>query len=315
MREMMYVYLMNLGDNMWGDLGSKITYARYYDTLSVDEAVWKKTIDFLPSQGFNTVLVDVGDAVQYDSHPEISVKGAWSKEKLKQELDRMRAMGLTPIPKLNFSAGHDAWLGVYSRMLSTPQYYQVCKDLIEEVVELFDHPKYFHLGMDEENAEMQGGLAFLCVRQYDLWWHDLYYLLDICEKCGVRPWTWADYAWRYPEVFVEKMPKSVLLSNAWYNRIRKKPDGTYKEVQLNTYRLLENAGYDQIPCSSTFEGVAVCAFETMRLGKETIAEERLYGYMTAPWYNPRCGMEYQLMNDARQFRLGLEKVYPEALRR
>lgn len=309
MKDMLYVYLMHLSDNMWGDPGAQITYSRYYDTLSVDETVWKQTIDYLPGQGFNAVLVDLGDAVQYESHPEIAIKGAWSKEKLKAELDRMRAMGLTPIPKLNFSAGHDAWLGVYSRMLSTPAYYQVCKDLIEEVVELFDHPKYFHLGMDEEIAAFQAGLAYCCMRQHDLWWHDLYYLLDICEKAGTRPWVWADYFWRHPETFLEKMPKTVLLSNYWYNRIRKNPDGTYKDHHYDAYRLLEQAGYDQIPCCSTIEGISVSAFETMRLGKEVISEEHLYGYMTAPWCNPRYGSEMQLLNDARQFRVGFEKVY------
>ena len=309
--EFMWAYLMHLGENMWGDPGGIMTYAKYEEEVTVNDAVWRQTIDFLPSQSINTVLIDLGDGVQYETHPEIAIKGAWSKEKLKKELDHMRAIGLTPIPKLNFSAGHDAWLGVYSRMLSTPQYYQVCKELIEEVAELFDHPRYFHLGMDEEIAEFQAGLAFCCIRQHDLWWHDLYYLLDVCEKVGARPWIWADYVWRHPEKFLEKMPKSVLLSNFWYNRIRKNPDGTYKETQYDAYRVLEEAGFDQVPCCSTTEGVRVSALETMKLGKEVIAQQRLYGYMTAPWTRPRYGMEYQLMNDARQFRIALEQVYPE----
>ena len=311
MKQKMWAYLMHLSDNMWGDPGSTIKIAPYYPELSVDENVWKETIDFLPTQGFNTVLIDVGDAIQYEKHPEISVKGAWSKDKLKAELDRMRAMGLTPLPKLNFSAGHDAWLGEYSRMLSTSIYYQVCKDVITEVAEVFGNPEYIHLGMDEEDPKNQGGLAFACVRQKDLWWHDLYYLFDVCEKVGSRPWVWSDYCWHHPEVFFEKMPKSALQSNFWYNRMKKLPDGTYRELQARVYCMLEEKGYDQVPCVSFFEGYSYNAQETMEIGKEEIAPERLVGYMTAPWHNPRTIAKYTLLDDAYRFAEAKKIVYPE----
>ena len=65
----------------------------------------------------------------------------------------LRALGIEPLPKLNFSTCHDAWLGPYSRMVSTPAYYDVCRDLIDEVAELFGGPRFFHLGMDEETAQ------------------------------------------------------------------------------------------------------------------------------------------------------------------
>ena len=67
----------------------------------------------------------------------VAIPGAWSKDKLKAELDRLRGIGLTPLPKLNFSACHDIWMKDYSRMLSTKPYYEFCKDIITEVAELF----------------------------------------------------------------------------------------------------------------------------------------------------------------------------------
>ena len=97
----------------------------------------------MSQQGMNMVLVDLGDGVKYESHPEIAVNNAWSTARLKQELAKLREMGLEPIPKLNFAAGHDVWLGKYSRMVSTDIYYGVCKDLIEEVSALFDKPRFF----------------------------------------------------------------------------------------------------------------------------------------------------------------------------
>ena len=83
MQEKKWIYLIHLSTNMWGDPGSSYVYKPYYAEFHTDEEIWRKTIDFLPAQGFNTLMIDVGDAIAYESHPEIAVKGAWSKEKMK----------------------------------------------------------------------------------------------------------------------------------------------------------------------------------------------------------------------------------------
>ncbi len=36
----------------------------------------------------NMVIIDLGDGVKYDSHPEIAVTGAWSPQKLMRELKK-----------------------------------------------------------------------------------------------------------------------------------------------------------------------------------------------------------------------------------
>lgn len=311
---MIWAYLIHLSDNMWGDTPVSAAEQPFHSQLHVDDAVWRQVIDFLPAQGFNTVLVDLGNAVVYDSHPEISAEGAWSKDKLKRELDHMRAIGLTPIPKLNFSAGHDAWLGVYSRMVATPQYYQVCEDLIKEVAELFGYPALFHLGMDEENAEMQRNYAFCCIRQHDLWWHDLYFLFDCCQKVNARPWVWADACWSYfghQEEYLKKMPKSVLQSNWWYKKLVREKDGSISDFRYQGYLALEQAGFDQVPTVSVVWGCHENAQQTMELAKTTFAQERTKGFMTAPWRMTYTENLYALLNDAYQFGLGKKVVYPE----
>ena len=57
-------------------------------------------------------------------------------------------------------------------MVSTKKYYQVCEDLIKDVAEIFDHPRFFHLGYDEETASHQAKHLFAVCRQGELWWHD-----------------------------------------------------------------------------------------------------------------------------------------------
>lgn len=310
MKNKMWAYMLKLGANMWGDEGSTHKYSIFRETLITDDKIWRETVDFLPSQGINTVLIDVGDGMQYESHPEISTIGAWSKDKLRKELDHIRSLGMTPIPKLNFSAAHDAWLKQYSRMLSTPIYYQVCEDIIKEVAEVFDYPEYFHLGMDEEDAYYQRKLSYVCIRQHDLWWHDAYFFFDVCEKVGARPWVWAGCCWYDPETYFKKMPKSVLQSNWKYTKIEREPDGTYDNIQVQTYLNLEEKGYDQVPTSSTCR-VWYNSLETMQISKEHISSEHLVGHLTAPWVFTTPQMKYALLHDALQFGSAKREVYPE----
>src|SRR5690606_38320602 len=142
----------------------------YMSEVVFDESVWRWVTEDLASAGVNMVVLDLGDSILYDSHPEIALPGAWSPKKLADEARRLGDLGIELIPKLNFSARHDAWLGTYGRMLGTDLYRQVCSDLITEICEILDKPRFFHLCMDEEGYERQQKLNICIIRQGDLWW-------------------------------------------------------------------------------------------------------------------------------------------------
>ena len=306
-----WAYLIQLSSNMWGQPNCMEKRSVYYDELPTDDETWKQVIDFLPGQGFNTVVIDVGDGIEYESHPEISIKGAWSKQKLKDELDRMRSMGLNPIPKLNFSTGHDTWLKKYALMVCTPEYYQVCRDVILEVAELFGQPDLFHLGMDEETAAHQSKFNIVRFRQGEQWWHDLFYFFDSCDMAGVRPWIWSDPVWRKEAEFVQKMPRSVMQSNWFYGYVDKNPDDTYTTRYCEAFRVLEKAGFDQIPAGSCWETNCFNARELMQLGKEEISPEHLKGQMACPWFLTQKIDLYNHLNEAWRFGAALREHYPE----
>ncbi|MBQ9430453.1 MAG: Tat pathway signal protein [Kiritimatiellae bacterium] len=235
--------LLHLGSNMW---------SKYSTKLRTDEAIWRKATDYLRAKGMNMVLIDVGEGVVYPSHPEIAAEDAWSPEKLKAELARLRGMGLEPIPKLNFSATHDAWLKDYQRMVSTKKYYQVCQDVIADLAEIFGHPRFFHLGYDEETANHQSGQEYVVVRRGELWWHDFLWFIKTTENAGMRPWIWSDYGWHHPE-FISRCPKSVLQSNWYYDEDGEGFDlSTVKKPYLKLYLELDKAGFDQIPGGSNW---------------------------------------------------------------
>ena len=279
-KDMIWAYLAHLGYNMWGDPGSvrkDTEYTIAQDTMRFDKSLWDDLMVKLVDVGANMVVIDLGEGVKYDSHPELAVKGSWTTDELRAELAKMREMGLEPIPKLNFSACHDEWLGPYSRMLSTKPYYDACSDLIKEVCELFDSPRLFHLGMDEETWDHQHTLSYAVIRQYDLWWHDFLFLVEQVEKNGSQAWIWSDYIWHHQEEFLQRMPKSVMQSNWYYDRVFSR-DVNYVEA----YHVLEENGYDQIPTGSNWADPDNMR-KTAEYCKDIIAPERLKGFMQTPW--------------------------------
>jgi len=274
---MIWGNLLHLSMNMWEDWDAPGKEIRsYYPYLRFDEKLWNDLLKRMESKKLNMVVLDLGDGVKYDSHPEIAVKNAWSVEKLKSEIRKMRDMGIEPIPKLNFASSHDAWLGDYSRCLSTEKYYQVCADLIAEVSEIFNKPRYFHLGMDEETSGHQKYYKYVVVRQFDLWWHDFLFLSGEVQKAGARPWIWSDYLWRHPDVFFEKMPKEVLQSN-WYYGTKFGDDKMVK-----AYNMLEEHGYDQIPTASNHSHKENFSL-TVDYCKKYIQPRHLFGFLQTPW--------------------------------
>ena len=279
---MIWANLIHLSYNMWLDREpiedenpTEHIVAKPY--LRFDDSLWRDMLAKMSEVGMNMVILDLGDAVQYRSHPEIAVENAWSPGRLREELTRARGPRPRTHPKTQLLACHDVWLGPYSRCLSTDAYYKVVKDLIAETIDLFDGPRFFHLGMDEETANHQRFHEYVVIRQYDLWWRDFLLMVDAVEAGNSRAWIWSDYVWNHPELFYEKMPKSVLQSNWYY--------GEFEESDMNyiqAYQGLEDHGYDQVPTGSNWSHDT--NFErTVDHCRGIIAPERLAGFMQAPW--------------------------------
>jgi len=267
-----WALLLHLSVNMWKD---------YYPDLQLSESLWNDALKEMVNAGMNMLVIDLGDGIKYESHPEIAVNNAWSTTRLQDELGKIRKMGLEPIPKMNFSTCHDAWLGDYGRMVSTKQYYDVCSDLISEVIDLFDTPRFFHLGMDEENERNQRTHDLVTIRQNNLYWGDLYFLIGEIFKGGSRPWVWQDYIRYYPEKVAKMMPKSVLQSN-WYNLTDFDDPKNNKSVKA--YIDLEALGFDQVPGGSNYyENTDKCFINNVKFCTENVADSRLPGFIQSPW--------------------------------
>lgn len=316
MDKMIWGTLLHLGSNMWDDyLAGPDDWAKsaeeekrmpnpfgaqgrkrsnYRSYLRCRDDLWRKAVDHMAACGMNTVFIDLGEGMEYPSHPELAVAGTWSVEKMRKELARIRALGMEPVPKLNFSTCHDSWLKEYHRMVSTREYYQVVADVIRDTCEIFGNPRLFHIGYDEEMHIAQLNNFHSICRQGDLWWHDLFYTVGQVEKHGARAVMWSDAIWIGRDNYLKRMSKGVLQSN-WYYRT----DFSEKKLKWNydfekkggwgetvngaaAFMALEKAGFDQLPCTSNWAEDG-SADAVVGYCKEHIDPSRLKGFYTAPW--------------------------------
>ena len=240
--------LIHIGTNLWYEVGNnrgggeKVWQSAGSDKMRFEKDLFWELVDHAKECGINTVVLDLADGMIYESHPELAIEGSIERKELLEMIKRLRGLGLEIIPKLNFSTCHDAWLKDYSRMVSTKPYYDVCRDVINEVCDVFE-PELIHLGMDEENYENQKFYDCAVVRQNDLWWHDLRFLVDVVEGRGARAMMWSDYARHRPDEFIEKCPKSVVQC-PWYYFNKFEGELTDSErIRVEPFLRLADAGY------------------------------------------------------------------------
>lgn len=315
---MMWTFMIKLGSNMWAKKGSKRPYFteaefRYHEEVFCDRRIWKKVIDVLPSYGFNTVLIDVGEAIKLDSHPELAIPGCWEKEEFRAELNRIRKLGLTPIPKLNFSAAHNAWMQDYSYMVGSELYYKVCEEILLEVMELFDYPKFFHLGLDEEFLAAQKHNPVRTIRAPYKFVEDSNRLFQLCLEHGVRPAIWLGGqslpAWGGEEHLLDNIPKEVLIACCFYGFFY----GTEPEENGAPYfKRLEEKGYELWPCGSQWMAVQNMR-QMMRWCKDNLRPETIKGYLMAPWLHTIPEFYHGLLFGAQLFGYAKELSYPDEL--
>lgn len=327
----MWATLAHLTMNMWGSKDNEMYW---------DDNTWDALIEECVAYRVDTIVLDIGDGLQYQSHPEISVSGAWSHEKMRREIEKCKAKGITILPKLNFSAVHDQWLGEYHHMLSTNTYYKVCKDLIREVSVLFAYPKYFHIGMDEEDYSHAITEELVLYRQNDLLFRDYRFLCDCVKENGAIPWVWHDSLFFNPKKFREYFtPDEIIISPWHYYAFRQEhltpitkydfiyeyyTKGEFAKMNLQyveedpffvtfCQQAIPNAeyGYRYVPCASNIFKCEWNHQDLVEYFEKNAPEGCILGFMTAPWCVPKeqkldaYRASFQSLDEARR------RFYPE----
>ncbi len=317
----MWTLMVHLSFNMWSE---------FFPALHFDEAMWDWIVEEAPKQGFNHILLDVGDGIQYHSHPEVSTQNAWSHARVHKELERCRKVGLTVIPKVNFSSFHCNWLGQYARMISSDVYYQTAADLIREVYEVFEHPQYIHIGMDEEDINMAKNREYAICRHGELYWHDLRYLVDCVADTGAKPVIWYDAAFVQPEEYKKRFDINEVLLCPWYYWALKPENFTRLEdfPWKGQFDHLRIDYIEDLPRLKNFreQGVAFC-----QAGQEYLPtswperpnntwnlmeflmdapDSNILGHVVAPWLPTKLENKPAFIHAFEDFRKAKEQFYP-----
>ena len=317
--------LLHLGYNMWGGYlapGEQREKGIHYTRTQcpTDPAVWNDITALMQKRRYNMAVIDLGGGVEFPSHPEISIKGCRSAQWMRDEVRRLADMGIEAIPKLNFSATHDAWLGIYERMVSTPKYYQVAKDVIADAVEMFGNPRFVHIGMEEESADFQRDFPVTVVRRGEVLWRDTRFLIDCVERHNARAIIFGQYHFCSHEAeFYKRMPKTVVQNAGLYGHdlTLEHAKKRYEEAKADykgrpglwkmrctcldgLFRRMGDHGYDILSCASNWVLINKQKYPVIKYGKDypqdresiawlhnllakEVAPERLIGGMTAPW--------------------------------
>jgi len=331
---------MNKNEKMWA-IYVGLGYSRDdedRERSEFDEDVWNYIIDESAKCGLNTIILEIDNAIVFHSHPEIAAKGAWTQSKLKKELAKCKAKNLKVIPMLNFASPHDDWMLEHHRKLSTPEYYQVCNDIIKEVYEMFNHPEYINIAMDEEDAKHVKKHELAVYRQGELYWHDLRFLIDCVKATGAKPWMWADPLFDHPEEYAARFePDEALLSPWYYNAFKEEHyipidsrenliiyynEEEYRNMDIkyveddpflvnfrNVALPLMEKGYKYVPCASICNRCDHNHMELLEYFKENAPDEQIVGYMSAPWKPITKELKWRYEETFEKFKEAIDTIY------
>lgn len=319
--------VLYLGSNFWAQKDCTFPVDPeefiYRDKLYCDKNIWDAVVKKLPEFKIDTLVIAVGEGVVYPSHPEIAIEGSWSAQELKNEIAKIRKMGIRVVPYNNFAPLHNAWMGEYAYMAGTPAYYEFCKDIVRDVIDIFDTPEMFHLGLGDEGYNAKYDAAdshnFTVIFYRHILRDYANMLFDVCREKGVRPWMWADIktvvAFGGDEAFKAAVGRDVLLSSTYYANpiIIYVKDG--KLVPSSSippeaahYEKLSSWGYTQIP--------AVTRRIHPRAPKRVMEYvslkcDNIDGFLMQPFTYTVERKYYALMNSVQNLSDSYDKVFGE----
>ena len=269
--------------------------------LMMRHDLFKPYLEKIAAMGYNAVLWEVEDKIQWETCPECVHPEAFTKEEFAEILSYSRSLGLEPIPLLQ-TLGHGEYVMCHEEYahlrevaeysdcycVSKPGVSNLLKSWISEYLDLFGDISEFHLGGDEAYSFGQCPVCAEEIRKHDTLSLAMAHYALITEeliRAGVRPNIWFDMLIHHPE---EVKSHLVLLKRfrIWdwhYNR-------TFENPCTETLDMLQNKfALDVIPCSAARAWgdrvgcPAAHRAENAAVTAKLAAERGLSGYCTTSW--------------------------------
>jgi len=154
----------------------------------------------LAAYKLNTLVLEIDASVMYERHPELSRKGALSKDELGEIVEFAKAHFIGVVPNVQSLGHQDEFLlraypelaeqGSNTYCPSNPKVFDIFYDVYEEMSELFI-PKYFHIGHDEIDAI---GKCNKCkqVPNYRIFADNINRICEFLLAKNIRSMVWSD---------------------------------------------------------------------------------------------------------------------------
>jgi hypothetical protein len=157
---------------------------------------------------FNTIVWQMKAGYTYESYPRLANRCAMTKEQVRDVAQFARDHFIEIIPNTNI-LGHANWIVLKYKELQEdgkphqlctrhPQTYPMLFSVLDEMLEVFDHPKRLHVGLDEVRWKTFSlPEDERCPRCRDIPKHQIYAdhinrLHDYLASKGVQMWMWGD---------------------------------------------------------------------------------------------------------------------------
>lgn len=172
----------------------------------------QQTIDFIERvvarARFNTLILELKGGLQYQRHPELSRRDAWTPTDLRRVIDSAERHGITVIPSIN-SPAHANWItAAHPELMEESTQALLCTrhpatralltDLYTELHALFGSPGFVHVGHDEIRwrtrwkHESQRCPRCAATPRWSLLADDLVWTHAALRELGAKPMIWSD---------------------------------------------------------------------------------------------------------------------------
>lgn len=207
--------------------------------IDVERAMWRRDytdqyVSSLSRWGFNTVVYQLEDKLQFSRHPGLAHPDAATHEEMSDLVAGCRAKGVDVIPLLQ-SLGHaEAVVGksAYAHLRESgeiPDQYDPLSEevrallieLFDEIIEVFQPREYFHMGGDETWSLGKSRKCASVVADVGIGGLYLGHMMPLFEhihKRGLRPIIWADMVLSYPEIIKGIPPYVVMMDWDYWTR-------------------------------------------------------------------------------------------------
>ena len=187
----------------------------------------------------NNLIMEAEQGIAWKSCPEIKPKYAMTIEQAKELVKFANDHFITVTPLIQ-SLGHGEWMFRYNKNLEfceyttfpyaycplNPKSYEFILPIMEEAIDIFNHPEYLHIGHDEFQNFGKFPIHKDCIAvgAEKLYYMDTIKIYEFLKSRGVKTMMWGDILLKEPyKEIVKTVPRDIVIADWHYDGAKTQP--------------------------------------------------------------------------------------------